>query len=714
MRANFRYAAASILCATISLFLPICLQAESQKSYDIVIAGAGTGGAAAAIEAGRLGASVALLEESDWIGGQMAAAGVSTMDEGMGPKSTPPSGFYADYLDRIRAFYREHGKSINTCYWNVASHCFDPRIARQILNGMIADVNSGKGNAPHGHIDLYLRDRVVRVLSTGDMVTGVVTSQDQTFESKVLIDATEYGDVLPLTPARYRSGRGIGEDRQSACIQAITWTATIKKYPQGVPPELQMHTPPPGYDAWVTQFRRSMRADGNPVNRNLPVDLAMYAVYRGVPDLSNPKNYTAMDSRQITRTSMNWFNDFDVTTALYDRSQREKINCQAKLKTLANLYYIQNEMGEKLWSVANDEEYDSAYSKANSCPEVPAEYKTIEQNLPQIPYVRESNRLVGVYTLTAGDLRREDSWVRSVRGFTDAVAVGDYADDLHGCNSEPGFFETDLEHITDLPPGFRFGPFQVPLRSFIPEKVDGLLAAEKNISQSRLANGATRLQPITMLTGQAAGALAALAVTEHLQPRNVSPDKVQITLLQSGDILARETMPGLAAGTKAWQAAQFALVHQWIVVSDRDGFQPAKQLTRADLARILVNAFLSHRLKNQSVVNTGGFDPAPQILDQAYNDVPLYDPIYNSTAALHAAGAAPVCSGSPKDFCPGYSISIGDLLHSTAIFIAAGGTAHAPGESALRAGITGTDQEPATFEDAAIILYNAALSRIAE
>ncbi len=461
MRKDFRYAAASSLCAIALSFFPFCRQAvgmeNSPKSYDVVVAGAGTGGVAAAIQAARLGATVALLEESDWIGGQMAAAGVSTMDEGLGPTSTPPSGFYAEYLNRIRAFYQAHGKTINTCYWNANSHCFGPSISRQILNDMIADVNSGKGGAAHGHIDLYLEDRVVRVLSTGNTVTGVVTSRNQTFPSKVLIDATEYGDVLPLSPARYRSGHSIGEDQQNSCIQAITWTATIKKYPQGVPPELQMHTPPPGYDQWVTQFRRSMRADGNPLNRNLPVGFPMYTVYRGVPDLSNPENYTAMDARTITRTSMNWFNDFDVTTALYDRNQRRKINCQAKLKTLANLYYIQNEMGEKLWSVANDEGYDTAYNRANSCPEVPAEYKVLERNLPQIPYVREANRLIGLYTLTGGDIRREGNGEKSVRGFTDAVAVGDYADDLHGCNSNPSFFEADLEHITDLPPAFALG-----------------------------------------------------------------------------------------------------------------------------------------------------------------------------------------------------------------------------------------------------------------
>jgi hypothetical protein len=71
------------------------------------------------------------------------------------------------------------------------------------------------------------------VRSTAQNVTGVVTSQNQTFNSTVLIDATEYGDVLPLTPARHRSGHTIGKDQQDSCIQAITWTAIIKKYPRG-------------------------------------------------------------------------------------------------------------------------------------------------------------------------------------------------------------------------------------------------------------------------------------------------------------------------------------------------------------------------------------------------------------------------------------------------------------------------------------------------
>jgi len=52
------------------------------NSYDVVVAGGGTGGFGAALQAARMGAKVLLLEETDCIGGQMANAGVTSMDEG--------------------------------------------------------------------------------------------------------------------------------------------------------------------------------------------------------------------------------------------------------------------------------------------------------------------------------------------------------------------------------------------------------------------------------------------------------------------------------------------------------------------------------------------------------------------------------------------------------------------------------------------------------
>jgi len=57
------------------------------------------------------------------------------------------------------------------------------------------------------------------------------------------------------------------------------------------------------------------------------------------------------------------------------------------------------------------------------------------------------------------------------------------------------------------------------------------VVCEKGISVSNIVNGATRLQPVVLLTGQAAGLLAALCVQHDLQPRSMDIRTVQQKLL---------------------------------------------------------------------------------------------------------------------------------------------------------------------------------------
>jgi hypothetical protein len=145
--------------------------------------------------------------------------------------------------------------------------------------------------------------------------------------------------------------------------------------------------------------------------------------------------------------------------------------------------------------------------------------------------------------------------------------MGDYFMDLdHGKTAHE--VELDLDPPTDgeLPRGS--GPFQVPFEVFIPEKIDGFIPAEKNFAQSRLANGATRLQPITMLTGQAAGAIAAIAVKSNLQPRAVDPRQVQRALLDAGCTLIQRWHSDVGWGTPVWKATQLLSLYQ---VMDRPG-----------------------------------------------------------------------------------------------------------------------------------------------
>jgi hypothetical protein len=636
--------------------------ALAEQSFDVVIVGAGTGGISAAIQAARLGAHVALVEETDWVGGQITASAVGQMDEG--GALTVESGIYAEFLARMGAYYKARGKSVGTCYWSDKRHCFQPSAAQQVFLEMIDEVN----RQAKGHVSLYLRERVVRVLGTDKIVTGVVTQKDHTFHSKIVIDATEFGDVLPLTPAGYRIGRFTSADPGKSCLQDITYVAIIRKYPAGVPPELMMRHAPPGYDAdFIASVRRFLRADGNPDDKNIPVNFEVHNRLRALPDPSNPEDYSASTPEKITRTGINWFNDQRVDTDLLDRSIRQQVICAAKLRTLDFLYYIQHELKETSWSIANDEGYDTSYNREeNSCPNIPQEFKAIEVNFPPLPYIRESRRLIGEYTLVGGDIRREAPWPDAVNWsdvprttiFHDTIAVGDYTEYFHDCGSETDL-EPSLEHETDLPTEFRYGPFQIPIEVLIPEKLDGFLVAEKNISESRMVNDSTRLQPITMLIGQAAGALAAIAVSEKFQPREVDPATVQRALLDFNIGLAKQELNDLSRNTDEWKAAEFALVHEWITPA-AEGFAPKQTLTRAQAAAALVAAFQLFPPPT-GLDRRWGYQPAP---NATFVDVPLYSKDSSVVESLAAAHAVRPCLKAPDRFCPESAETVADFIFS--------------------------------------------------
>jgi hypothetical protein len=113
-------------------------------------------------------------------------------------------------------------------------------------------------------------------------------------------------------------------------------------------------------------------------------------------------------------------------------------------------------------------------------------------------------------------------------GNVEAIALGNYANDHH----YPGY-EFVLQSKSLRWGGRWTGtPFTVPYRALIPVNTDGLLVCEKNISVSHIANGATRLQPIVLNIGQAAGMAAALCVERGCQPRELHVHLLQTALLQ--------------------------------------------------------------------------------------------------------------------------------------------------------------------------------------
>ena len=163
----------------------------------------------------------------------------------------------------------------------------------------------------------------------------------------------------------------------------------------------------------------------------------------------------------------------------------------------------------------------------------PAEAGSPAPWLAAMPYWREGRRLVGHHTVVEQELLPQsggESWAAlplDAHGALTSIAVGNYANDHH----YPG------PDWPLAPKSIRWGgrwsgtPFCIPLGALLSADIDNLLAADKAFSTSHMANGATRLQPLILNVGQAAGAAAALAVRQGVAPAALPARAVQELLI---------------------------------------------------------------------------------------------------------------------------------------------------------------------------------------
>ena len=97
----------------------------------------------------------------------------------------------------------------------------------------------------------------------------------------------------------------------------------------------------------------------------------------------------------------------------------------------------------------------------------------------------------------------------------------------------------------------KFPVISVPYEALVPLRLDGLLACGRHVSCDASSHGFMREIPQCWLTGQAAGAAAAVAVNAGVAPRAVDVRAVQAALRKQGVYLRDAETQALAAGASA-------------------------------------------------------------------------------------------------------------------------------------------------------------------
>ncbi|HAH08175.1 MAG TPA: FAD-dependent oxidoreductase [Elusimicrobia bacterium] len=462
--------------------------AEETMRADVLVIGGGTGGVAAGIQSARLGAQTLVAEPTLWLGGMLSAAGVSAADG----NHRLPSGLWKEFRDRV---YQVYGGSRAVATGWVSNTHFEPRAADRILKSMAAEPPA---------LRVLFRHRFLKTLKRGRRVEGALfldeaTGRQVAVRADSTVDATELGDVLADAGAAYDlgleadavSGESAGVQESSPMVQDLTYAAILKDYGPGSDRTLPV---PEGYDPEEFDCACSDRCRDKT---------------RDPPDVDCRK---MLDYAKLPRGKylINWPRyGNDIYLEIVEKSEEERRSAlkAAKLQTLRFVYFIQRELGFKNLGLADDE------------------FPT-DDRLPLLPYHREGRRVRGLARLRTRDIA--EPYAQEEPLYRTGAAVGDYPIDHHHRKNPR------------LARSLRFQPipsFSVPLGALIPVKVDGLVAAEKGISVTSVVNGTTRLQPCVLLTGQAAGALAALSARRKLEPRAVKVRDVQAALLDEGAFL---------------------------------------------------------------------------------------------------------------------------------------------------------------------------------
>ncbi len=596
---------------------------DKEETCEILVAGGGLAGAAAAYEGLQAGRTVCLTEITDWVGGQISSQGTSALDERPTQRSRL---FYSrGYLELRERIRREYGELNPGDCW-VSESCFIPRDADKILSRILRDAaKRGKGTLK------WYPSTVVKELnisSNGKLIESAIAIQHKPaagapplnteplsqsiedsyryensprFEKTIVrfvpkaqsqgnapnwyvVDATETGELIGLANVPYRVGidpRSHLEPSSSSatgdpyCAQGFTYTFAME-----ATKEPQTHRMPSFYPQYEPYY-----------SYELPrlADFGLVFTYRRIwsPEEGEKTkfggiDFTAPAPRDISMQNWTWGNDYRPGTSednlVYTRDQLQATGqlspggWMGGLRAESLRKAEENALGYFYWLVAGTT--DSQLGDGVKKPQPNNRFLSglnspmgTVHGLSKYPYMREGRRLIGRpafgypegFTIWEIDMSRRDyqeDYYRQTLSpqmyralkialagreaisaiqknvspgeirrrtrstiYPDSLGIGHYAIDFHPCMTKsPHETPGNTEREGERQGAGQAYPFQIPLRSMIPQRIDNMLVAGKSIATSHIAAAAYRVHSFEWSSGVAAGTTAAFALEKGIAP----------------------------------------------------------------------------------------------------------------------------------------------------------------------------------------------------
>ena len=506
-------------------------------STDLLVTGGGLGGVAAALGALRRGRRVFLTEEFEWLGGQLTSQAVPP-DEHTWVEQFGITRSYRSLRDGIRQYYRDYyplteaarrRPQLNPGAGHVSKLCHEPRVAVAVIDSMLLPYIGS------GLLVIKKRTKVVSCeLDDRQHVQSVTfrhLDNDAIFTiyPKYVVDATELGELLPLTNTPYVTGfeskRNTGEpsapeEAQPDNSQAVSICFAVDHI------EGEDHTipKPAEYDSWRKYHPAFWGAQL--LSLRAPHPRTLEIVERAFTPNPNDDPALVLSDQRKSGGDMNLWTFRRI--AAKDNFKRGTYQSDICLVNWPMIDYFekpiidvgQDEYEERIRRAASLS-YSMMFFLQTECPRADGkgfgypglrlrgDVTGTEHGLAMAPYIRESRRIKAVTTIVEQDLSLVVRGNKGAVHYPDSVGVGMYRIDLHPSTGGDNYIDVAC------------CPFEIPLGALLPAKATNLLAGCKNIGTTHITNGCYRLHPVEWNIGEAAGLLVAHCLDTGRSPWDV-------------------------------------------------------------------------------------------------------------------------------------------------------------------------------------------------
>jgi hypothetical protein len=521
--------------------------------HDVVVYGGTSAGVIAAVQAKKMGKTVALVSPDKHLGG-LSSGGLGFTDTG---DKSVIGGLSREFYHRIWNHYNEPGAwkwQKREEYGNKGQGTpaidgtqrtmwiFEPHAAEKVFEDFVREY------AVPVFRDEWL-DRKNGVEKTGARVRSITTLSGKKYASRIFIDATYEGDLMAAAGVDYhvgREGNDVYKEKWNGVQTGVlhhrhhfgVLKTKISPYlmpgdpASGVLPRIS--TEPPGEygkgDKKVQAYCYRMCLTDHPENRvSFPkpegYDPKDYELLVRVYDAGWRETFEKFDPIPNKKTDTNNHGpmstdnigySYDYPEASYER--RREILKEHERYQKGWLYFIANDprvpkevqVAMRRWGLAKDEFTDNG-------------------NWPHQIYVREARRMIGEHVMTEHELLKR-------RPVPQPVGMGSYMIDSHNVQryiTPEGYVQNEGDIGVSAN-----GPYQISYGSLTPKRAQcENLFVPVCVSSSHIAFGSIRMEPVFMILGQSAATAAAMAIEKKIAVQEVPYEELRERLLKDGQVL---------------------------------------------------------------------------------------------------------------------------------------------------------------------------------